>query len=61
MSSKQLVDDVIINELKHHLIGSDKSFQEISYLFGFNDQAAFTQYFKRNTGMTPTGFRKKHK
>jgi len=57
MTSKQFIDDVIISEMKHRILGSSMTFQQISFIFGFEDQTAFTQYFKRITGLTPTEFR----
>lgn len=61
MSSKDFINDVIIGEIKNRLLITSLSFQQISQLFAFPDQTAFTQYFKRNTGMTPTDYRKRYK
>ena len=38
---------------------TDLSLQEISELMGFLDIATFSRYFKRETGITPSDFRKK--
>jgi len=61
MSSKDFINDVIIGEIKNRLLMTSLSFQQVSQLFAFPDQTAFTQYFKRNTGMTPTDYRKRFK
>ncbi|WP_295711122.1 chromate resistance protein ChrB domain-containing protein [Mucilaginibacter sp.] len=42
-----------------HLMGStDYSLTEISYLTGFSDQSHFTRIFKKQTGQTPTLYKK---
>ena len=40
--------------LKHH---NELSIQDVCYQLGFNEQAAFSRYFKRATGLTPTQYR----
>ena len=40
--------------LQHH---RELSIQDVCYRIGFNEQAAFSRYFKRATGMTPSQFR----
>lgn len=58
MSPKAFINDVIISEIKHTLRTTSLSIQEICLKYDFPDQSAFTQYFKRCTGITPTEFRK---
>ena len=42
-----------------HLMGStDYSLTEIAYLTGFSDQSHFTRIFKKQTGQTPTNYKK---
>jgi AraC-like DNA-binding protein len=42
-----------------HLMGStDYSLTEIAYLTGFSDQSHFTRISKRQTGQTPTFYKK---
>lgn len=60
MTSKQFIDDVITSEIKYRLLSETHSIQQIASDLGFEDQNAFTQYFKRNTGHTPTSFRHLH-
>jgi AraC-like DNA-binding protein len=43
------------------LIHSDRSIVEIVQEFGFCDQSAFTQQFRKHIGMTPLQFRKRHR
>ena len=35
----------------------DLNIQNISYMLGFADQAAFSRYFRRATGISPKDFR----
>lgn len=58
---KDIINEAIIGEITQAMLTSDLSFQELSIRFNFPDQTAFTQFFKRNTGMTPSEFRKKYK
>lgn len=60
-SPKDLINETIISEISHLILNKDISFQQISLDFNFPDQTSFTQFFKRNTGMTPSEFRKKYK
>lgn len=41
--------------IRNHL---DMTMQGISIALGFNDQASFTRYFKRETGYTPSEYRR---
>lgn len=40
--------------LKHH---REISIQDVGYQLGFNEQAAFSRYFHRESGMTPSQYR----
>ena len=61
MSAKDFVSDVIVSEIKHRLLNTSLSFQQISQQFNFPDQAAFTLYFKRHVGTTPSEYRRKYR
>lgn len=61
MTPKDFINDVILSEIKHTLLTTSFSFQQISHKFGFSDQSGFTQYFRRNVGVTPSEFRAQHK
>ncbi len=56
-TTKQLIEERIILETKRHLIHSDISIKEISYLVGFSDPTNFNKFFKKNTDKTPAEFR----
>ena len=50
---------MVYNEACKLLHDHERSIGEISYSLGFNDQSAFTSYFKQRSGMTPVSYRKK--
>ncbi len=60
LTPKQSIDFVIAGEAKKLLLTSMLSFQEISDRLNFPDQNAFTQFFKRTVGVTPSEFRKEY-
>ncbi len=45
----------------HLLVETDIKISEIGYAVGFSDPASFTRSFKRWTGMSPKGYRQKHR
>jgi len=56
-SATQWIDEFVTMEAKHLLKYSKMTIQEISFYLSFPNQSFFTQYFKRQTGMTPTKYR----
>lgn len=50
-----------VNAAKSMLVGSDKDMEKISSGCGFSTPAAFSQSFKRITGMSPAAYRKQNK
>ena len=56
---KQLIDWQIVMEIKHLLISTDLSIKEIANRFHFDSSSYLGRYFRRHTGMTPTGFRER--
>ena len=61
ITPKQLIDDVIISLVKQSLLTTTLNNQQISDKFGFSDQSAFGQYFKRCTKQSPSEFRQRNK
>lgn len=57
-TGKQCIDKFIILETKRVLATADKTVQEISYDFGFDEPTNFVKYFKKHTGQSPAQFRK---
>lgn len=50
----------LLEETKVLLIQTDWSLQDIGYSIGFADQPNFNLFFKKNTGITPSEFRKSY-
>lgn len=48
----------LLEEAKILLLQTDWSLQDIGYSIGFADQPNFHLFFKKNTGLTPSEFRK---
>lgn len=57
-SALEIVQDYLINEAKKYLLNTNYSVSEVSYFLNFKDPAYFTRLFKKQTGVTPTDFRK---
>ena len=55
---QEYIQNKIINMAKEQLLGTTKTVNEISYDLGFQYSQHFNRYFKRNTGMTPSEYRK---
>lgn len=48
----------LLDESKALLLQTDWTLQDIGYSIGFSDQPNFSQFFKKNTGVTPADFRR---
>lgn len=48
----------LLDECKALLLQTSWTLEQISYAVGFSDQPNFNFFFKKNTGCTPTAFRK---
>ncbi|PKQ60970.1 hypothetical protein BZG02_17645 [Labilibaculum filiforme] len=57
-AQKVIIDYKILHAqtLLHHM---EKSISDVAEILGFNEVANFNQFFKRNTGMTATQFRRR--
>jgi len=53
----QMIQERIIIEAKRLLNYTDRSVKQISYELGFEDPAYFSNFFKRNTSLSPMEFR----
>jgi AraC family transcriptional activator of pobA len=59
-SPSRIIKNRIITEAKRMLIYTDKSVKEISYFIGFEDQHYFSRLFSKETGISPTDYKKQH-
>jgi AraC-like DNA-binding protein len=58
ISASHWINEFITMEAKHLIKYSNMSIQEISDYLSFTNQSFFCQYFKRQTRMTPSEYRK---
>lgn len=58
LSPKQIVTNYVIATAKRLLLTSTLTTQEIALKLNYEEQANFSQFFKRYVGVTPTEFRK---
>lgn len=54
---KQLVEDVRANLAAQHLTNSQKSLTDLAEILGYSELSAFTRFFKRSFGMSPSKWR----
>jgi AraC-like DNA-binding protein len=59
-SPSRIIKNRIITEAKRMLIYTDKSVKEIAYFIGFEDQHYFSRLFSKETGISPTDYKKQH-
>ncbi len=52
-----VIQERIILEAKRLLLYTDKSAKEIAYDLGYDDAAYFSNFFKKQTGLSPSDFR----
>ena len=52
----QLLHKVLIAEAKKMIARGDKNFKEVSFELRFSEQAYFSRFFKKQTGMSPEKF-----
>lgn len=48
------------NYAKHYLAETDHSISEVAGLCGYSNQSKFSNFFKRETGITPMQYRKQY-
>lgn len=58
---KDLINEFLIGQIKNTLLTTEMTHQQIADQFGFPDQSAFGQFFKRQEGMSPSEFRQKYR
>mgnify|MGYP000081224973 FL=1 len=57
VSSQDVVNARILHEAQRELVYSTDGIKQIANLVGFVDEAYFTRFFRKHTGLTPTEFR----
>lgn len=56
-SAKDHIQSKLITEAKRWLLFTNQSNKELAFSLGFEESAHFNNFFKKNTGMTPTEFK----
>jgi AraC-like DNA-binding protein len=59
VSIKPYIDQERIKTAKHLIQFSDRTLSEIAYYLGFSDLFSFSKFFKRISGESPRGFKKR--
>lgn len=54
---KEIIDNIVINEIKQYLSDTELSVTEISRKFNFEDSSYLARFFRRLTGMSPLDYR----
>mgnify|MGYP000955469441 CR=1 FL=1 len=57
ISANRLIQQRITVEAKRFLSSSEKNIKQIAFELGFSDHAYFSNFFKNQTGLTPSKFR----
>ncbi|SEN87651.1 transcriptional regulator, AraC family [bacterium A37T11] len=55
-----VIQERIILEAKRLLLYTDKSAKEIAYELGYDDAGHFSNFFKKQAGLSPTNFKRKN-
>ncbi len=58
---KKILKERLMQEARKLLLYSELSVSEISYKLNFDDNSYFNKVFKKDSGLTPKGFRDIHK
>lgn len=54
----QFISNKVISEAKYQICETAGNFSEIAYFLNFSDPFAFSKFFKKHTGYSPSQFRK---
>lgn len=57
-TAQEYIQNKIIDISKEMILGTEKTVSEIAYALGFQYSQHFNRIFKKNTGITPTEYRK---
>lgn len=56
-SPKQIIDEHLLAAIRHQLLATSRTAQEIAFAFGFSSQPHFAKFFKKAMGCTPREYR----
>ena len=56
-SPRDIINDMLLLEIKVQLGATDKTISEIAYMLNFSDQAHLNHFMKQHTGLTPIEYR----
>lgn len=56
---KEIIDNIVINEIKQYLSDTELSITEIARKFNFDDSSYLARFFRRLTGMSPLDYRRR--
>jgi AraC family transcriptional activator of pobA len=59
VTAGHLIRQRMLTEAKRQLVFTNQAITEVSYDLGFSDPSHFARFFRKNTGMTPHGFRER--
>jgi AraC family transcriptional regulator, transcriptional activator of pobA len=57
MSTIEAINARVVHEARRELVYSSLSVKQVAAELGFDDEAYFGRFFKKQTGMRPTEFR----
>jgi AraC-like DNA-binding protein len=60
-STKQVIDERVILELKRLLVHTPLTVKELAARAGFDEPTNLVKFFRNHTGTTPTAFRESHR
>lgn len=59
MSSLDVINMRVIQEAQRELVYTSKTIKQLAAFLGFNDEAYFTRFFHKHTGVSPSQFRER--
>ncbi|SIR18128.1 helix-turn-helix domain-containing protein [Maribacter ulvicola] len=57
LTAKQIIQQRQITESKRMLVKGDITTKELAYCLGFDSLSSFSRFFKKKTGISPSGFK----